>query len=332
MSGITDEELQPMISEYVHASDHSDSGVPPRFGEKMNHDRWSAGIRRVCQMGDFNGKHVLEVGCGFGWDAVGLSLIGDNQVVATDILPSMIDGVEQCLAKARGKPLNVTPLQGDICTLDLPAESFDGIYSSEAVEHVHDLGAMFDRCFALLKRGGTRIIINDSNRFNTAFRESTFDVWKERDESWEHADWLKREIRPVDHKDAKPYGAMRAEIIDVVAPGIDAAIRDRLIASTAGMMRSQIETAVPAALASGVYPDRPTFSWCRNPETGEYAERLLDPFEMKEMLKAAGFKVTLQHLFRKFPHRLLNSFAFRPLNEFLFDHCPQFALVAHKPG
>lgn len=302
------------------------------FGEKMNHDRWSAGIRRVCQMGDFNGKHVLEVGCGFGWDAVGLSLIGDNQVVATDILPSMIDGVEQCLAKARGKPLNVTPLQGDICTLDLPAESFDGIYSSEAVEHVHDLGAMFDRCFALLKRGGTMIIINDSNRFNTAFRESTFDVWKERDESWEHADWLKREIRPVDHKDAKPYGAMRAEIIDVVAPGIDAAIRDRLIASTAGMMRSQIETAVPAALASGVYPDRPTFSWCRNPETGEYAERLLDPFEMKEMLKAAGFKVTLQHLFRKFPHRLLNSFAFRPLSELLFDHCPQFALVAHKPG
>src|SRR5206468_3986037 len=113
-----------------------------------------------------------EVGCGFGWDAVALSLIGDNEVVATDILPSMIDGVSQCLAamEAKGRPLSVRPLQGDICRLDLPDASFDGIFSSEAIEHVHDLGDMFDNIRRLLEPSGTAVIVNDSNRYNAAAR------------------------------------------------------------------------------------------------------------------------------------------------------------------
>lgn len=83
--------------------------------------------------------------------------------------------------------------------------------------------------------------------------------------------------------------------------------------------------------ANGEIPTPDPYGWCRNPETGAYAERLLDPFALRVMLKDAGFKnVQLRHGFNKFPHRLLNGVAFRPLNEFLFDRRGLFLLLAEK--
>ncbi len=223
-------------------------------------------------------------------------------------------------------------LQGDICSLDLPYESFDGIYSSEAIEHVRDLDAMFRRCFGLLKPGGRILIVNDSNRFNSAFREATFKMWKERDESWEHARWLRDEIRPVEHRDAKPYAAMREAVIRGAAPSLDDASVARLVRATAGMVRPEIVSATRAFIAGEPLPEPPAYSWCRNPETGEYAERLLDPFELADMLRDSGFRnVQVRHGFNRFPLRLLNGVQLRPLNQVLFELRGLFYLVADKP-
>ena len=334
MAGRSDTEVAQIVTDYIHGSEHPDLVVYRKdFETKFDIARWIAGIRTSCGLGNFHGKRILEVGCGFGWDAVGLSLIGNNEVVATDILPSMIEGTSECIdhMAARGCPLKIEPIQGDICNLDLPDHSFDGVYSSEAIEHVHNLGAMFDRCSNLLKPGGRLLIINDSNRFNSEFREATFRMWKERDESWEHAAWLKSEIRPVEHKDAKPYAAMREDIVREAAPELDDASCARLVAATAGMIRPEIVAATGEFVMSQKLPVRPAFSWCRNPDTGEYAERLLDPFEIGTMLRERGFRnVRIRHAFNKFPHRLLNGIQFRPLNEFLFNKRGMFNIIADK--
>lgn len=335
MNAISDAELGIIITDYIHASDHPDLVVYRQdFQTKFDLARLIANLRKVCELGNYQGKRVLEVGCGFGWDAVCLSLIGNNRIIATDILPSMIDGVAECIAhmKQTGRTLDVEPICGDICDIDLPDGTFDGVYSSEAIEHVHDLGKMIGRCWRLLKPGGRLIFINDSNRFNSAFRESTFKMWKERDESWEHADWLKREIRPVEHKDAKPYAAMREEIIRDLAPELEEESRSRLVAATAGMIAPEIGLATRNYVEGHELPERPAFSWCRNPLTGEYAERLLDPFEIAEMLQSAGFEhVRIRHGFNRFPFRLLNGIRFRPLNKLLFDRRGLFIIIADKP-
>ena len=84
-------------------------------------------------------------------------------------------------------------------------------------------------------------------------------------------------------------------------------------------------------IKGGELPKRPAFSWCRNPETGEYAERLLDPFEMADMIRAAGFvRVRIRHGFNRFPFRGLNVIQFRRLNEFLFDRKAIFIVLADK--
>jgi len=325
--------MRQLIDDYIHGSEHPDLVVYRRdFDEKFDLEYWERSIRDMCALGEFYNKRILEVGCGFGWDAVGLSQVGGNEVVAIDILPSMIDGFSECLASARAKGhvLNIEPKVADICSLD-EEESFDGIYSSEALEHVHDLTAMFERCYDLLKPGGTLLLRNDSNRFNSSFRESTFEMWKERDTSWEHAEWLRTEIRPVEHANAKPYGAMRQEIIDETGIAFTPDQQAKLVAATAGMIRPEIVKAAETYRDKGTLPTPPKFAWCRNPETGEYAERLLDPFELRDMLKQAGFRnVSLRHGFTKFPFRLANGIAFRPINEFLFDRRGLFLLRADK--
>ena len=324
---------QELVLEYIKGSEHPDLQIYRRDVDPSMMHLWTWKIGHVCDLGGFRGKKILEAGSGFGWDAVGLSVIGNNQVTAMDILPSMVDGMTQCLdaMAAKGKPLDVTPSQGDICTVDLPKGSFDGIVSFEAVEHVHSLEQMFAHCYDLLKPGARLVIVNDSNRWNSAFRESTFEMWKQRDGSWEHAEWLAAEVRPVEHAGAKPYAAMRDAIVKEAAPTLDDASREKVVAATAGMIRPQIIAATKAFIESGTVPTRPEFSWCRNPETGEYAERLLDPFEMVEMLRDAGFKAKLRHIFRKAPFNLANGISFKPINKKLFDMRAQFALVAQKP-
>jgi ubiquinone/menaquinone biosynthesis C-methylase UbiE len=329
------EQLPDVLSEYVHGSDHPDIQVYRRdVMDPGSMDVWTWRRKHFCDLGGFYGKRILEVGAGFGWDAVGIALIGDNQVVATDILPSMIDGMSQCLAsmEAKGKAIEVTPLQGDICELDLEDESFDGIFSSEAIEHVHDLQRMFDNCFRLLRPGGKAVLVNDSNKFNEEACRHSWDSWKDRDESWDHVNWLKSEVRPVEHSDARPYAVMREDMIRAAAPDLDDADVARLRAATAGMMKPEIEEAVARFRQDGALPTPDPFSWCRNPETGEYSERLLDPFELKAMLERSGFKVQLRHLFRKAPYRFLNAIPLRPLNERLFAMRSHFVLVATKPG
>lgn len=332
----SDADMARIVTEYVHGSDHPDLVVYRKdFETKFDVRRWVREIRRRCELGAFHRKRVLEVGCGFGWDSVGLCLAGDNEIVAVDILPSMIDGLRECLAAmaAKGHDLEVQPVVGDICSLDLPDASFDGIHSSEAIEHVHDLDAMFRRCWQLLVPGGRLLIVDDSNRYNSAFREATFRMWKERDESWEHARWLREEVRPVEHRAAQPYAAMREAIIRNAAPTLDDSSVSRLVAATAGMARDGLLAATSGFVAHATLPTRPAYSWCRNPETGEYAERLLDPFALRESLREHGFQdVELRHGFSRFPLKLLNGIAWRRLNEFLFDRRPQFYLLAAKPA
>ena len=209
--------------------------------------------------------------------------------------------------------------------------SFDGIFSSEAVEHVHNLEQMYDRCFALLKKGGKLVIANDSNAYNSDFRARNFEMWPERDGSWEHVEWLKSEVRPHEHADAEPYAVMRERMVRAT----DASLSDddvkAVVYATAGLIEPEIQAATRAYKADGTLPKRPEWSWCRNPKTGEYAERLLDPFAMADGLKRAGFKVSLQHGMRKFPVRLLNNIGIRAINKQIFERKPLFILVAEKP-
>ena len=98
------------------------------------------------------------------------------------------------------------------------------------------------------------------------------------------------------------------------------------------MVKSEIAALARTYVPGDVLPTPPAASWCRNPITSEYCERLLDPFDLADELRSAGFDVPVQHAFRKLPLRWLNRLNFRPINIELFNYRPFFMICAKKPA
>jgi ubiquinone/menaquinone biosynthesis C-methylase UbiE len=48
----------------------------------------------------------------------------------------------------------VTPLLGDICSLNVEPASFDAIFCNQTVEHIHDLPRFFAAAARVLGRAG----------------------------------------------------------------------------------------------------------------------------------------------------------------------------------
>ena len=330
----TDEEILEAIHSYMFGSNNPDLiGYRTQSLERdlANKQIFMWHMRRLCTLGNLQNKKVLDVGCGFAWQALAVSMIGNNKVIANDILPSMIDGANDCVKhlRAQGVRFDVTPVLGDICDLDLEQHSFDAIYSLEAVEHVRDLGRMFDNCARLLKKHGKLIIVNDANVLNRSLKNEIKKMWVEREESWEWARYL-RSIRPLEHGEARPFSVMRRKIIETVRPSLDESSIKAIVKATAGLLKDDIEKIAIDYNEGYSLPEVPELDWCRNPLTGEFAERLLNPFEMSDMLKSRNFAVKLLHGFRRLPLRLLNSNQFRPLNFLLFNVRPLFIMLAEK--
>ncbi|HZS55208.1 MAG TPA: methyltransferase domain-containing protein [Bryobacteraceae bacterium] len=327
----TDQQILALVERYMHGSDHPDQ-VGYREQTKgrdfANKTIFLDRLKSLARLGHFQNKRILDVGCGFGWHAFVIALMG-NRVTGIDILPGMIEGMKDSIATMRreGISFDLSAVCGDICSTELQAGSFDAIYSNEAIEHVRDLSAMFARCRDLLKPGGSLFLINDANVLNRKTREEITEMWELREHSWDWVAQLKK-WRPVEHAEAKPFAVMREEIVRLANPRLDPAAVKIIVTNTAGLIKPEIEQIAINYKPGFSFPEIGTYDRCRNPETGEYAERLLDPFALSKMLKKLGFRKTqVRHYFRRFPLNFTNGIQFRPINNLLFDLRGVFIVV-----
>lgn len=337
MSRFSDHQLIGLIEDYMHGSNNPDligyreQTLTRDFADKV---RFIWFIKHIAKLGNYRGKRILDVGCGFGWYAFAVSLLDEgNDVVGMDILPSMIDGMRDCVRsmQSRGMTFRLAPVCADICNADFQPNSFDAIYSNEAIEHVHNMEAMIERCYSFLRPGGNLILVNDQNVINRKGHADTVAMWNKRENSWEWCDYLRR-IRPIEHGNARPFSVMRREIITAARPDLHSEMVELLVEATAGMLKPDIERVAREYRVMGSpLPKRPELDWCRNPETGEYAERLFNPFELADMMRHRGFvRTRVRHLFRKFPLNLLNPIQFKPLNMALFNVRPLFVVYGER--
>ena len=94
-------------------------------------------------------QHCLEIGCGTGKNTVWL-IEKANKVTAVDLS-------EEMLAKARAKinSPKVQFIQADITKpWDFASDTYDLVSFSLVLEHIKDLGAIFEKVAAVLKSGG----------------------------------------------------------------------------------------------------------------------------------------------------------------------------------
>lgn len=329
-------EVGQWLTEYIRGSDNPDLRA---YGAELLHsleagaaDRFMWFVQYLMRLGRMCDVRVLDVGCGFGWQAVAVSMLGGNHVVANDIRETMTGPVTEQVAalRARGADVSVDALTGDICALDLEQGSFDAIMCNETIEHVHDLEAMFRVCFGLLRPGGRCVISNDSNALNQKLIDRSRGMWERRERSWEYIEQLKQE-RPIENRDIRPYAVIREDIVRRSNPQLHVEQVRAIVAATAGMVESQIAHLAESYTDEASLPTPPELSWCRNPTTGEYCERLLDPFEVVTMMERSGFRSHVRHAFRRLPLSLLNGLRFRPLNVWLFNLRGIFVIVGYKP-
>ena len=187
-----------------------------------------------------------------------------------------------------------------------------------------------DVCPPAKTSGGTIMLGNDQNALNPTVRKDTEEMWVKRETSWEWAAQLKA-WRPIEHADAKPFSVMRADIVRAANPALDANAVTDLVAKTAGLLKDVIEEAARTYGSNRELPFVDEYSTCRNPITGEYAERLFNPYVLADILTAMGLQTQVRHLFRKFPLNLVNGVQFRPFNNLLFQVRPFFLIFGRRP-
>lgn len=329
---ITKYKLEDLIRYYIEESDCPDMRV---YGKGFL-EYFGSGVcfvRQMIRLGGMRNARVLDLGCGFGWHALLISLLGDNDVVANDVRPLMIRNVDERLRAVKRVfdcRVRVHTLSGDFTKIELAADSFDAVFCNQTIEHLHDVSGAFRKVSTVLRPGGALVIANDNNRLRLGRLKEVEEMWSKRDLSWEFVRKLQEE-RPEENRGIKPYAAMREEVIRRVHGELDDHAIQSLVHATAGQTDSEILASVEEYLDNGSLPTRPEYSWCRNPLTGEFCERQFDPFEVKSDLKSHGFRVRLlQDIRRGGLLGVLGRIDLGWFHRVVFKYRSGFVLVARK--
>lgn len=107
---------------------------------------WST-IRSI--LPDLQGKKVVDLGCGYGWFCRSACEQGAAQVLGMDLSEKMLGK-----AKEMTKDPAIEYRQQDLEALQLPAASFDLVYSSLTLHYIQDLGKLFATVYQALVNGG----------------------------------------------------------------------------------------------------------------------------------------------------------------------------------
>lgn len=114
---------------------------------------------------DFQGKKILEIGCGRGGFACWLSSqkFAPDLIVAADYSSSAIQKASE-FAKMHGIT-NISWIEADIQSIPFEKESFDTVISCETIEHVPNPVLAVQELARVLKPGGT-LYLTTPNYFN----------------------------------------------------------------------------------------------------------------------------------------------------------------------
>ncbi len=228
---------------------------------------------------------VLDLGCGFGMMATLFGLYGAREVVGYDLNTEKIEVFNRLLCYLGQETKNVKPVLGDSSKIEYPDESFDVVITNEALSHVKEMKASIDEVHRVLKYGGI-FLVRDGNN-------SLFFVGRMRRRRF----WRKIELGPVDPSAFRstdiplPFIEVRRKMILEKFPQLNEEETKFLSRRTAGMFGKEIIEAVEEFCAKGKVSKQPEFPY-RNPMTGEFPEREINPFSLRRVLIDRGFEVS----------------------------------------
>lgn len=101
---------------------------------------------------EFEGKSVLDLGCGNGGRTVRYKELGASRAVGLEVSQKMVVEARD-FAASRGVEIEIVLGKGE--SLPFPDDSFDTICSYDVFEHVESVDLCVQECYRVLKPGGT---------------------------------------------------------------------------------------------------------------------------------------------------------------------------------
>lgn len=99
----------------------------------------------------FEGRDVLDLGCGCAGRSVRFKELGAGSVTAVEIMPDMI---AEARAFVQHRGVDITVVEGAAEAIPCATNSFDVVISYDVFEHVDDLAAALRECHRVLRPGG----------------------------------------------------------------------------------------------------------------------------------------------------------------------------------
>lgn len=285
MSGLTERRLQALRSLLMLSDAELRSQLPEYFLTYYNYLRIlrnPARIEHLFQKAhdmyrylEADGKDVLDLGAGFGLEAILVAIYGARYVLATEIDHDMVR-VGQYLAERLDLPLtHFESRYGDGIGMELPSASFDGVMANCVLSHVRDLEGFLAEAHRLLRPGGIFFLSDENNSLYLPARPRR------------RRGWHRMEREPDG-----PYFAARRSMIGEQFPDLRENQLLEAVRRTRGLVGEEVGQGVRDFLATGVVSQKPAFLY-RHPADGQYPERELNPFWLERRFREAGLEPEL---------------------------------------
>ncbi len=314
MTGLTERQLRSLCAILMQSDAELRAQLPEYFLTYYNYLRIlrrPARIEHLFQKGhdmfrylEADGKDVLDLGAGFGLEAILVAIYGARRVLATEIDHDMVR-VGQYLAERLDPPLShFESRYGDGIGMELPGESFDGVMANCVISHVRDLEGFLAEAHRLLRPGGI-FFLSDEN--NSLYLPARF----RRRRGW----------RQMEQEPDGPYFAARRAMIGERFPDLRENQLLEAVRRTRGFVGEQVHEGVREFLTTGSVARKPVFRY-RDPVDGQYPERELNPFWLKRRFWDAGLAPELLPAFFSRGIEVHPRQWIKDTLRFLCDRCP----------
>jgi phosphoethanolamine N-methyltransferase len=130
------------------------------WGEGFLSPGGAAEIAQLLEGSNIAGCSVLDIGCGLGAvDELLVKRHGARSVLGVDVDPGLLSAMAGRIERA-GLAGRITTLRVEPGPLPLPDETFDVVFSKDAIVQIPDKGAVFADALRLLRSGG-HLIVSD---------------------------------------------------------------------------------------------------------------------------------------------------------------------------
>jgi len=261
-----------------------------RYSNPKKFDGYLGLCKYLFRVTKAKGASVLDLGCGFGLMATIFGLYGSREVIGYDLNVEKINLFKKLLLYLNPEIKNVKPVLGDSSKIEYPDEYFDTIIANEIISHVREIEETIREVYRVLKPGGVFLIRDGNNSLFLLSRIMRRRFWRRIESGPVDKSWFRATDIPL------PYIEIRRKMINEKFPQMDSKKLEYLSRKTAGMFGDEIFEAVKEFQRKGEISKRPKFPY-RNPITGEFPEKEINPFRFKRILQKKGFEVSFTPYF-----------------------------------